>query len=176
MYCPKCGKENAEGVVFCGTCGAQLPQSGQTGAVFNPGFKKLNVWLTVLYTIITGGIYLPVWFLSRRDAINKMNSAKKIGKGLFIFVIVLYVINILASFGAGFEIGMNGAEDDTSNMLDGLSALASIIAGIILIVQAFKLRTIFNDHFAAKGEKFSGIWTFLGNIWYFQHKVNKLFY
>lgn len=178
MYCPKCGKENADSVVFCGTCGAQLQQGQSAASVSqsNPGFKKVNVWLTVLLTFVTFGFYLPYWFITRSGAANRMQSSKKLNKWPFYIVVVLYIISLLASFASGFMEVDSGADDPTVIMFNIISGVMNLIGGIILIVQAFKLRAIFNDHFAAKGEKFSGIWTFLGNIWYFQYKVNKLFY
>lgn len=35
MFCPKCGKENSDGVKFCGSCGASIPASSASGSSMN---------------------------------------------------------------------------------------------------------------------------------------------
>ena len=163
--CSKCGKENTESALFCATCGNNLSTSnpGQINSVNQEvfEFKKVNILLVILYSVISFGIYLPVWFLKRRDAINKLQSTQKLGKGIFIFVIIAYAMNIALVLLSAYTI----------------SKWISIVAAIILIVQAFKVRRILNDHFNVylkKDIKFSGPATFFFNIWYLQYKINKL--
>src|SRR2546426_4206562 len=44
-------------------------------------FKKTSVVAVILLSFITGGIYFPIWFLSRREAINRLRSPEGIGWG-----------------------------------------------------------------------------------------------
>ena len=46
--------------------------------------KKTPVILTIVLTVITFGIYYPAWFLTRRQAINTLQSKEKLGSGVFV--------------------------------------------------------------------------------------------
>ncbi len=37
MFCPSCGRENQEGILFCGFCGKALPQKSQAAPTLQPG-------------------------------------------------------------------------------------------------------------------------------------------
>lgn len=168
MFCSQCGRENPDSSRFCGGCGASL---------INPGFAKTNIYLAALYTIVTSGIYLPYWFLRRLDIINGMHSETKLRSWVFILVIVLFLISLLTSLGGGIMIGMN-YEDLTGWLLYGISNIASVAGIILLVIQAFKLRRIFDDHFnkyLKQNIELSKLGTFLLNSLYFQYKVNELF-
>jgi len=66
--------------------------------------------------------------------------------------------------------------------MEGISAIDALtgfdgIIGIILIVQGFKVRRIFINHFNSQlqGEiSFSGVATFFFHIYYLQYKINRL--
>jgi hypothetical protein len=168
MICPSCGRENTDNSRFCGGCGASL---------INPGFVKANIYLAALYTIVTSGIYLPYWFLRRLDIINGMHSEIKLKSLVFVLIIILFLISLLTSLGGGIMIGMN-YEDLTGWLLYGISNIASVAGIILLVIQAFKLRRIFDDHFnkyLKQSIELSKLGTFLLNSLYFQHKVNELF-
>ena len=65
---------------------------------FTQDIQNTPVILTIFFTIITFGIYGPFWFLTRRDQLNALHSPEKLGKGVFIFSIVLYIISLLLLF------------------------------------------------------------------------------
>lgn len=106
-------------------------------------------------------IYYPVWFLRRRKAFNALQSVKKLGSGWLIYAIIAFSLNILLS--------------DEPEARDGAGTLASI-ALIGLMVQAFRVRRILEDHLTAvsgKNVELSGVATFFFGAYYLQHKLNQ---
>ena len=128
----------------------------------------MSVILLIFLTVITAGIYYPVWFLTRRNAINNLQSKEKLGFGVFVFAIVVFSISLFVTllFGA-----MEGLAEGIGEMklmlkakvLDLFSIILDLVAGITLLVQCFKVRRIFNEHFNVhlqRGISFSGVATF----------------
>ena len=147
----------------------------------NQDMKKTPVILTVIFTIITAGIYCPCWFLTRRDQINELHFHEKIGTGVFIFGIVIFSISFFLPLVSGFLEGM-GEELGTAEFLvmakgvDAIDRLLSLVVGITLLVQCFKVRRIFRNHFndhLGRNISFSGLATFFFQIYYLQYKINR---
>ncbi len=181
MYCSTCGKENANTASFCTACGNSL--STQTPEVqesigglpeSDQELKKSSVILIIFLTVITGGIYNPVWFLKRRNAINNLQSKEKLSSGVFIFAIVMFSMSLLLAFISGLSEGFG--DMDTARGIDAFSNILGLVAGITLLVQCFKVRRIFNEHFNVYLKRdipFSGVATFFFQIYYFQYKMNR---
>jgi len=175
MYCSKCGKENPDEAVFCNACGnrlvTQAPIDQEISGTLSPStpeLKKMNVLLLIFLTVITLGIYIPIWFLKRRKAINTLQSKKKLGSTVFIFNIALQSINLLY-----FLISLTGELPEMSREVERV--IDALIA-IPLLVQSFKVRRIFHDHFSLYfkgGPRLSGLATWFLQIFYLQHKINK---
>lgn len=126
--------------------------------------KRMAVPWFVVLSFITGLIYYPVWFLRRRQAINALQSSKKLKSGFLIVAIVLFSLNLLMSQGS----------DVDAQEVGGTLAL---IAVIIMIVQSFKVRRIFEDHcnmYLQQSIDFSGVATFFFGAFYLQYKINRL--
>jgi predicted secreted protein len=144
--------------------------------------KKMPVILTIIFTIITAGIYYPCWFLTRRSAINSLRSSEKLGIGVFVFGIVVFVISLVLELVIGGLQGAGEQLNDTqlvmiSERLYGADRLISIVVGITLLVQCFKVRRILRDHFnesLGQTVQFSGVALFFFQIYYLQYKVNRL--
>ena len=181
MYCSKCGKENVDTATFCSACGNRLstqtpviqesvgglPQSDQE-------LKKSSVILIMFLMVITAGIYYPVWFLKRRNAINNLQSNEKLSSGVFIFAIVLLSISLLLAFISGMSEGLG--DMDTARGTDAFSNILGLVAVITLLVQCFKVRRIFNEHFNVylkRDISFSGVATWFFQIYYLQYKINR---
>jgi len=172
MYRSKCGKENPDTATFCSACRNRL--SAQTPIYQETQLKKMGILLLIFLTVITGGIYAPVWFLTRRNAINGLQSKEKLGFGVFVFMIVAFGISALLAFISGMMEGAN--EMGTAERLDAYSEILGWVAAITLLVQCFKVRRIFNEHFNAhlqKGISFSRTATFFFQIFYLQYKINR---
>ena len=135
----------------------------------SPDIKKMPVILIFVFSLLTAGIYYPCWFLSRRDQINKLHSNEKLGKGVFIFAIVIFSICLFMDLVFGF---LEGGED-----VDAVYGLLSLVVGIALLVQCFKVRRIFRNHFnehLGRNISFSGWATFLFQFSYLQSLLSGL--
>jgi|LQYC01.1.fsa_nt_gi Ca2+/Na+ antiporter len=184
--CPFCDGELVDTVVACHHCGKFLnvrKNSPYSKAVqesvggelqSSQELKKVSVLLVIFLVVITGGIYCPVWFLTRRNAINRLESMKKLNFGIFIFALVFFSISLLLAFisGVSKELG----EIYTAIGLYAFSLILHLVAGITLLIQCFKVRSIFNDHFNVHLERniqFSWVATLFFEICYLQYKVNR---
>lgn len=184
MLCPNCGRHNVTTVEVCGACGTTLPPQipsrlpeykPEAAEVSTPPapaaapLRKTSVPLIVLLSLITMGVYYPVWFILQMDSFNAMNSKVKLKKGAFITVIILFVLSVAAAFAS---IGLEGNSDaDSARALDLMSRFFNIAGGLILLVESFRVKKILSEHFNAK---LSGIATFFFNVLYLQYKINRL--
>ena len=164
MYCTNCGKENIDASDFCNYCG-------------NPFFaqaaiNKMNVVLLIFLTWITAGIYAPVWFLRNRYYMNKLQSERKVKKGIFIFLIFILSLSLIGSI----FISIKKEFDYVYEIIALLNILIKLVFVFVIISQSFKVYDIFNDHynkFLGRGIQFSGVLTFFFTIFYLQYKMNR---
>lgn len=130
--------------------------------------KRRPVLLIVLLTFVTAGIYPAVWFLTRRRYFNDLGASEKIGIGFLIFLIVISSLGVLTIAVPGFIEGFaeEFARADLLPMakrLDWAERLIALFESIGVIVLAFKVRRIFDEHFNIKlrrSVKFSKAATF----------------
>ncbi|MBI5560120.1 MAG: DUF4234 domain-containing protein [Deltaproteobacteria bacterium] len=139
------------------------------------GLGKMEVWKLVLLTFFTGGIYSAVWFLRRLGAINGLSSPVKLNQGVFGFIIAGCASNIgMALFLVLFS-GRIGPQ--TSANLSTASDILSLLVEVTVLLQTFKVRKVFMDHFMEKEKReisFSWAGTFFFSIFYLQYKINRL--
>jgi len=146
------------------------------------GIKKTPVILVVIFTVITAGIYCPCWFLTRRASLNSLKAREKLGNGVFIFAIVVFSVSLLLSFISGGLEGLGEAHNDMefiamSKGVDAVAGMISLVAGIPLLVQCFKVRRMLREHFTehlGRHVPFSGVALFFFQIFYLQYKINQL--
>ncbi len=193
MYCKYCGTEKTvEDAIYCEKCGKKygnretasaqivsqprstlrVPLSTGEKEVF--GLPKIHLCMVVLLQVVTLNIYSVVWFMRRRDAVNKLNSEEKISEG------VLIAIACFMAAGLMFNVFSALFAESAGKLFDGLGSLAGFISGIASIVMAFKYRKIIREHVREirpdvrlKGFA-SGLWTFLFGVMYLQHKINQM--
>jgi len=146
--------------------------------------KRTPVILIILFTVITAGIYYPAWFLTRRHAINALQSKEKLGAGVFIFGIVVFSLSLLLMMASGVFEGLYEALHDAeylaiSKGIEAIDKILSAVIGITLLVQCYKVRRILREHFNTHfghNVYWSGVMIFFFQIYYLQYKVNRLEY
>jgi uncharacterized membrane protein len=138
--------------------------------------KRHNIALMVLLTIVTAGIYYPLWFLLRRDDLNKLNATEKLGTVPFVLAAasfgIILVLNVVSS----------AAE---SAIAEVVSRLIQITVGILLLIQCFKVRRIVEAHLQESLQELSdqphlkhaesalsGVAVFFLTIFYLQYVIN----
>jgi len=185
-----CKEEIKDGAIKCKHCGSMLADietvktlhDSKTAKTPNVerttvgasqtdyGLKKMNVSLLVFLTIVTLGVYMPIWFLSQKAGLNAFNTKEKVGSGffagIFVFSIIIFSIAGIANIVSIF-----------TDVQTPKTVYMELICQIALIIQAFKIKSILNEHFnehLKKDVSFSGAHTFFLTIFYLQYKINKL--
>lgn len=149
--------------------------------------KRRNILLMILLMVVSLGLYAPIWFLRRRDALNHLDSPRKLAawpQVVFIAVLVMYAAVELT------VVLLESAVISTETAVAVLSvvpflALVRFGAAILMLLQCFKTKDILEDHlagpadgarqamFAEERVKLSGVLTFILQILYLQHIINR---
>lgn len=175
--------------IYAGPPSAYPPPPGAPYGAMETGapIKTMPVILTLLFTVITGGIYYYVWFLNRRDAINSLNTGERIGKAPFIIGLVWQCVSLTINFTTGLIEGIQtelhgeiapalALQLHTIALFDSLVSLA---VAIVILVQAFKIRRILRSYFNDRlghDIPWSGLILFFFSAFYLQYKINRLDY
>ena len=143
------------------------------GEVLPP--KKVSVWLTILLSIVTLGIYVPVWFLSRFEALNTLRSPQKLSRGLLITLTVAFTAASVCNLTFAWTLSDTGWEtwDEISRALNFMN----FILWSAILTLCFVVRRILQDHIRYQrldDAEISGVLTFFLSIYYLQYKINRL--
>ncbi len=148
--------------------------------------EETRVWVVILLSIVSFGLYLPIWFLTRREAINQLRSRHKIGWGMLAFLLLLQIAGVVALIvSARAGLAMEAPDAEKSFLL--ISGVIETGAWIVILIQSFKVRQILLDYFSApesgpfsgpmslqRDVSLSGVATFFFHIFYLQYKINRL--
>ena len=118
----------------------------------------------------------PCWFLLRRRGINSLNANEKLRVSPFVIAIVLLAVKLALDATGSTE---------ASEAVDFLSSVVLIAANIVLLVQGFKVRRIFEAHLQEAHSELSdyphlrhsesslsGVAVFFLSIFYLQYVIN----
>jgi hypothetical protein len=138
----------------------------------------------IFLTILTLGIYPPIWFLTRRRAFNNLQSREKLGWGAPTVALILMLVSACLPFAGSAKWG---SWVQAEKALGPTHPLILLAAGIIMVVQCFKVRRILLDHLAPREEGMfsasirfqyddllSRVGTFFLGIFYLQSQINGL--
>jgi uncharacterized protein DUF4234 len=151
-----------------------LPDSGSV-------LRERRILAMIVFTIITWGLYVPIWFLRRRSALNQLKSDRKLQLYPFIAIFALLFVEFLAGFVLGFT-----RDVALLPSLRALGLLVRIGMTVTLVVQAFRVREILEDDLTEKqpsipspgtnfgdAHKVSTLLTFFLGIFNLQHVINR---
>lgn len=127
--------------------------------------EKDSVFFIVFLTVITYGIYIPVWFLNRKDIFNDMNSEEKLSDGPIIFLLTIFIISAVMLIPSILFM-----ETELGIMIDALDRIITFVGGIIILVLSFKIRKILSEHYKTN---LLGVATFFFTLFYLQYKINQ---
>jgi len=133
---------------------------------------KMKVLVLIILSIITYAIYIPIWFLQQRKAINSLKSKTKLTKSPIIILLILYIISAILLIPLIML-------SDTSVLivLNLIDTIITWVGIIITLVLSFRVRQIFIQHYNStlkKNIKFSFAATFFFWIFYLQYKINRI--
>lgn len=144
-----------------------------------------NIFVMVILTILTFGLYVSIWFVQKRSGLNQLNSNRKAGLALPIVALLFSGVVAMLNFGVGGNIprihDLELMWDATANLIaDGL-------IGLLMVAQAFQVRAILEDHFQSYSQgplagsialihrsSISPLGTFFFGIFYLQYKINEM--
>ena len=128
--------------------------------------------LVAVFTLLTFGLYLPVWYLRRVNRLNGLSPTAKLSSRPILLLLVLYLVNA-----SGMLSFVGGSDIESTLMLSTVGHVLTLGGGMILVVLRLRVREILRDRY---GELFSTepalSWiasVVLGEI-YLQAKMNRL--
>jgi hypothetical protein len=125
-------------------------------------FPRFSAWGVFGLMIVTLGIYIPYWFVTRTRIANRILPDQRISSVFLSGVLILFVVSMLLSFASGIQ-----PSDLDLQLIANCVGLAS---NICFLVWAFRLRA--RLHAIVGQDSFSGPATFFFGILYLQYKLN----
>ncbi|HRZ86006.1 MAG TPA: DUF4234 domain-containing protein [Candidatus Paceibacterota bacterium] len=145
--------------------------------------KKKNVFVLILLSIITLGIYPNIWYIKRQSELNQLNNDFKINR-FFVSIPLLLVIFILLLVLVGFLAGSTIWKDSVGNNFPIgfiiwfflILFLSFIFILFYFILIPFKFRKVLNLLLVNKGSyvRLSGFLTLVFNVFYLQYEINRI--
>lgn len=143
-------------------------------------FKRRSVLLMVVLTLVTFGLYYPLWFLRRRAALNRLDSPRKLQRWPFLIFLAFLLLQFVIVVASGSDspeqvIGAGGSL---------LLRFCRLAVGLLMVVQCFFIKDILEDHLAGPEDnvaspirfdtvRLSGLMTLFFQIFYLQHVINR---
>ena len=159
-FCPNCGRENTGNGRFCPICGTRLDISGSgalessgtpsqidslTGYVVTTpqdhgvsvsgsfyGLTRKSVWSMIFLTIMTLGIYVPYWCLTRHRRFNALSSTAKFTQTTILIWLLWFIVDALL-----FVLLITTPQSETVQSLQGIETILNLVAGIFGVILAF---------------------------------------
>ena len=160
------------------------PYAPPKAAVADPasptGLKQRRVLVMIVFTIVTFGLYYLIWFFRRRNALNALNSPRKVA----LWPLLLSIANLVVDFVLGIVSGDRRVEEAIGAMPAMFFTLVRFVTGVVMIWQCFVIKDIIEDHLSGPDDgttpsifvervQLSGLATFFLSIFYLQYAINR---
>ena len=143
-------------------------------------FKRRSIFLMIVLTVVTFGLYYPAWFLRRRAALNRLDSPRKLQLWPFLIFLAFWLLQVIIAIASGSESPEQTLGAGASLFL----RLARLAVGILMVAQCFFIKDILEDHLAGPEDNvsssillgrvsLSGLMTFFFQIFYLQYAINR---
>jgi hypothetical protein len=138
-----------------------------------PPPPNLHWALVLLLTVVTCGLFAPIWLLVEALWIRKVKPEAKsftylvITMGIFAAIIGLIIM----------QVGEAGATGHRDASLGGIAALLNLGYIVMRLVTVFSMRSDIEDHFNTAepiGLSLSGVMTFFFAVYYFQYHFSQI--
>jgi len=134
-------------------------------------FGKRSVWVILLLSIITCGLYFPFWFVLRANDLDKLQTTAKITLG----PVVLLFCSLIATYAASIA-GIWWTSEAGATTLKIVGPVLNLCYCIMIWVLSFRVRRILDEYFNQRlnlGSPISAVATFFLTIYYLQYKMNR---
>ena len=142
------------------------------------GLKYRSLWLMILFTLISLGLYPLIWFFRRRPGLNRLDSPRKVP----MWPLLLAAASFVVQFVVGLVAGAEPVSDVIGPAASGALTLLQLVVGITMIIQCFRIKDIIQDHATPPPDpdqrfveqvQLSGVMTFFFSIFYLQWAINR---
>jgi hypothetical protein len=151
----------------------------------------MSVFFLIMLTLFTAGIYIPIWFLTRRAAINRIDPQWQIGPNIFIIALAVFSLNFLFFFILAFlgqstaflsNLFANGPGSSfSSSPLGAIAAFLYVLmlpitalTDLALLVYCFDVLYVIEKRFNIRSTWCSTTATFFFGLFYVQYRINRL--
>ncbi|MBA4603602.1 DUF4234 domain-containing protein [Thermoactinomyces mirandus] len=133
------------------------------------GFKKVDVALMIVLSLVTFGLYIPYWYVSRQKAIENLNTQQKFPFWIAWVIFVCYLVDFIISIASFFVMlpvwyGMFS--------LYAFLFFIPIFIGLNIILRRMMLEHERKDISFSNNRK-TYMLTFLFTIFYLQYLIDK---
>ena len=144
------------------------------------GLKQRSVLLMIVVTIVTFGLYYVIWFFRRRNALNALNSPRKVA----LWPLLLFSAYLAVEFVLGIVSGDRPVGEAIGAMPFAFYILLRLVTGLLMVWQCFVIKDIIEDHLSGPDDgttpsifvervQLSGLATFFFSIFYLQYAINR---
>ncbi|MCG7344238.1 hypothetical protein MHZ92_08840 [Sporosarcina sp. ACRSL] len=128
-------------------------------------FKKTNTALAVVLTNVTFGVYVPYWFISRRESIGELGKVQVSYNWLKFLYAVYAFLAFYFVIGGAFLTEMGTDFVETFNIINTFIGLGITYYSVFRVAEAIEEKT--------GDEIFNRVLLILFHIWYLQYKINR---
>ncbi|WP_083573604.1 hypothetical protein [Rossellomorea aquimaris] len=129
--------------------------------------KKVNVFLAVFLTVITGGTYLAFWFINRKKEINNITSEDKIPYKWWIVCAIYLILSLVINFIGGAFLTPYG-----ETTIESINLILSYYFLGLLYYSAFRTKEVIEMN--SQDVEIKPVLLVLFHVWYLQFKINKI--